>query len=288
MKILHLEKPLTEIAMTRSLTIGWLAFTFVLTVGPSIAFPQTIPAVDPSPVQETLGALVICGGGRMPDSVFESLRKRAGSNAKLVVIPTASIRADEEDYSERTIKLWNSRGFEAVTLLHTRDKKMADSEAFVKPLETATAVWIGGGSQSKIADAYLGTRTEKALYAFRKRGGVIGGTSAGAAIMSKVMIAFGSPKPTIKTGFDLLENAIIDQHFVKRKRQPRLEAAIKANPTLIGYGIDEGTALVVDGSEKSVVGKSTVTTIRADKSSFVVSSFSNGEKISARMPIEKN
>lgn len=261
---------------------------FVSMVGQSIAFPQTKPAVQPNPSHKKLGALVICGGGRMPDSVFESFRKRAGSSPKLVVIPTASIRADEEDYSESTIKVWKSRGFDSVTVLHTRDKKIADSEAFVKPLETATAVWIGGGSQSKIADAYLGTRTEKAIYAFRKRGGVIGGTSAGAAIMSKVMIAYGSPKPTLKTGFDLLENAIIDQHFVKRKRQPRLEAAIKSYPNLIGYGIDEGTALVVDDGEKRVAGKSTVTTVRVEQSNFIVNSFSNGDKISAGMPIEKN
>jgi len=242
-------------------------------------FGQLNAVPQAASVQDANGGLVICGGGRMPDSVFKCFRDLAGNQPQLVVIPTASIRADDSNYAKATIELWATRGFKNVVIIHTRDRKIADSDEFVKPLNSASAVWIGGGSQSKIAAAYLGTQTEEALYRVQKRGGVIGGTSAGAAVMSKIMIASGSPNPIIKTGFDLLKDAIVDQHFVKRKRQSRLESAVKSHPRLTGYGIDEGTALVVKQRVKRVIGKSTVTTIQFNGTSFVVRSHTPGTTI---------
>ena len=123
--------------------------------------------------------LVICGGGSLPQGVFERFRLLAGAQPRLVVIPTASSRdVDVVEIQNR----WRSRGFEDTRILHSNDRQQASSPDFLMPLETATAVWFGGGSQQRIADAYLDTRVEKELHQLMRRGGVIGGTSAGAAI----------------------------------------------------------------------------------------------------------
>ena len=104
----------------------------------------------------------------------------------------------------------------ALTLLHTRDAKKANEAAFVKPLTEATAVWFGGGDQGKLLAAYRGTAVERELHKLLQRGGAIGGTSAGAAVMSKVMITGGNPKAEVGTGFGFLTHVVIDQHFLKR------------------------------------------------------------------------
>ena len=174
-------------------------------------------------------------------------------------------------------RLWKSRGFDSVQLLHTTDRKTADSEEFTKPLTTATAVWFGGGSQQRIADAYVGTRTEREIYKLMKRGGVIAGSSAGAAIQTRVMIASGRTEPKISKGLNLLSNAIVDQHFLRRNRIPRLMAAVKANPKLVGFGIDEGTALVVEKNKAVVVGRSYVLRIKQRDGRQITEAFDSGD-----------
>ena len=209
------------------------------------------------------GALVICGGGKFPEEAARRFMKLAGgSKARLVVIPTASADADKPD-TEKYLSSWRKRMPASVALLHTRSRQRADAEDFVKPLREATGVWLGGGSQSRISAAYLGTAVEKALYELLARGGVVGGTSAGAAIMSRVMIASGTDKAKLGTGFDLLPGSVIDQHFIARKRRGRLVGAITAHPGLVGFGIDEGTALIVRGRRLEVVGGSSVSVILA-------------------------
>jgi cyanophycinase len=205
------------------------------------------------------GALVLCGGGKLPDAVLERfLGLAGGEKAHLVVIPTASEQADKLP-PEKLLEPWKARKLASVTLLHTRDRKKADDEQFVAPLRKATAVWIGGGQQARVADAYLGTAVEKEIYALLKRGGTVGGTSAGAAVMSRLMIASGNPQARTARGFDLLPGAVVDQHFLKRDRKARLLGVLEKHPGLVGLGIDEGTALVVRGRSMQVVGDSTVT-----------------------------
>lgn len=209
------------------------------------------------------GSLVIVGGGKMPDDIREQfVRLGGGKQGRLVVIPTAGMRVDKGD-SASFAKPWKSAGFADVTVLHTRDRKRADDPKFVAPLKTATAVWFGGGSQQRIADAYVGTAVEKELHALLKRGGVIGGTSAGAAIMSRVMIARGNPRAVIAKGLDLLPDVTIDQHFSQRKRKPRLVGVLKKHPERVGLGIDESTAVIVRGRRMLVVGKGKVTVLLA-------------------------
>jgi len=207
------------------------------------------------------GALVICGGGRLPTTVRRRFLELAGGKeARLVVVPTASATADTAD-PDRFLSSWRQLGVTELSLLHTRDRKRANDVKFVAPLKTATGVWIGGGQQSRIATAYAGTLVETELQGVLKRGGVVGGTSAGAAVMSRVMIASGNPIPRVSRGFDLLRSVVIDQHFLVRERQPRLRRVIRLYPERIGLGIDEGTAIVVRGGTLQVMGRSAVLAI---------------------------
>lgn len=215
----------------------------------------------------------------MPDKVFREFRKLAGEKPKLVVIPTASTRKIDEPAIQT---LWKKRGFNSVSILHTTDRKIASSEDFIKPLRAASAVWFGGGSQQRIADAYRDTPVEQELQNLLQRGGVIGGTSAGAAIQSKMMIASGRTEPRISTGFDLLPKTIIDQHFLKRNRLRRLVTAVRAHPELTGFGIDEGTAVVVQGNNRSVMGRSYVLRIQINEGKLTIDAFGDGDTIRPR------
>ncbi len=207
---------------------------------------------------QTPGSVVLCGGGAFPPQIQERfLQLAGGKNASLVIVPTADEKADTAD-QEAALAAWKKRGFTAVTWLHSRDRTTADSPAFLKPLLEATAVWFEGGSQDRIAAAYVGTAFERELRAVLQRGGVVGGTSAGAAVMSRVMIERGNPVPDIGTGFDVVPGVIIDQHFSQRERQPRLMNALGRHPGLVGLGIDEGTALIVRGRQLDVLGEGRV------------------------------
>jgi cyanophycinase len=215
-------------------------------------------------------------GGALPESGYKEFLKLTGSDAKLVVIPTASSR---EINVEKIKEQWKSRGFPNITVLHTNDPEVASSTKFIEPLRTATAVWFGGGLQSRIANAYIGTTVEKELYQLLQRGGVIGGSSAGAAIQSRVMIRGGGKEPKIMTGLELLPGAIIDQHFLKRNRFSRLIAAVRIHPELIGFGIDEGTAIVVCDNEYKVVGESYVLRFELVEGEIKIDAFEDGDII---------
>ncbi len=220
---------------------------------------------EPKPARERIrpagidGALVLCGGGKTPEAAIKRFVELAGGeNAHLVIIPTADDRADKIP-AEQIAAAWKDHKVASVVVLHTRSKETANDPAFCAPLRKATGVWFGGGLQERIADAYVGTAVEKELYALLRRGGVIGGTSAGAAVASRTMIASGNPEPKMGRGFDLLPGAIIDQHFLKRDRKARLFKALAKHPGLVGIGIDEDTALIVKGRALRVVGESNVT-----------------------------
>jgi cyanophycinase len=205
------------------------------------------------------GALVIVGGGGFPNDIRDCfLQLAGGKKGHLVVIPTAS------EFEIRTrnyfsFEYWKTQGLASVSLLHTLDKKEANDPSFVQPLKNATAVWLDGGDQKRLADAYHGTAVEKELRRVFAQGGVIGGTSAGASIMSDVMIAGGEQEVRIGEGFGLLPNVVIDQHFQNRKRQKRLLRVLASHPRCLGLGIDEETAVVVKGHTFTVLGKANVT-----------------------------
>ncbi len=205
------------------------------------------------------GSLVIVGGGEMPDSVRDRFMELAGGKAaKLVVIPTASEYADKPEEAEYFLKSWRKYEPAGLKLLHTRSRETADSAEFRKAIDEATAVWFSGGDQSNLTAAYLGTQAEKAFDALLARGGVIGGTSAGAAIMSEVMITGGRSQASLGQGFGFLQKVVVDQHFLMRSRLNRLIGVIAERPDLTGIGIDESTAFVVQGDRWSVLGESFV------------------------------
>lgn len=216
------------------------------------------------------------GGGALSEEMYMEFCKLTGTDAKLIVIPTATSRAVEKEKIEER---WRSRGIKEVSVLHTTDRSVASSDEFIAPLKTATAVWISGGSQYRIADAYLNTPVEQELYKLVQRGGIIGGSSAGAAIQSRVMIRGGKTEPQISTGLDLLEQTIIDQHFLKRNRLSRLIAAVKAHPKLMGLGIDEDTAIIVGDKEYRVIGKSYVIRVELVDGAIQIDAFEDGDAI---------
>ena len=244
----------------------WLVL-LTAAVGPRFDLRAAEPVrqrIDPQGID---GSLVIAGGGKLPKDIIERFIKLAGGEeAHLVIIPTASTRADQEDTSG-LLEPWKAHKVASLTLLHTRSAEQANQAEFVKPLKQATAVWFSGGAQSRITAAYLGTAVEKELTALLKRGGVIGGSSAGAAVQSRQMIARGRDVAELQVGFNLLPGTIIDQHFLARKRQPRLTGAIAKHPYRVGLGIDEGTALVVQGRQIQVLGRSSVTVCLAASAS---------------------
>lgn len=246
--------------MNRS-TIAQRAPRFV-----AVIFLAVVPVLlaDELPPAELPGPLVIVGGGTVPAEAREMFVALGGKDqAKIVYVPTASEYADTPAEHEGMLKPWRAYKPASIQLLHTRDRAVADSPEFVKPLTEATAVWFGGGDQGRITAAYRGTLFEKELRKLHARGGVIGGTSAGAAVQSDPMITGGSTKAETGPGLGLLPGFVIDQHFVARNRQKRLAGVIADHPGLVGLGIDESTAVVAQGRKLRVVGKSTATVMLA-------------------------
>lgn len=190
-----------------------------------------------------------------------------GKEARIAIVPTASSRNENLDGALRE---WKSRGVENAFLVHTRDRDEADSDEFVELIDGASGVWFGGGRQWRIADAYLGTKSEDAFRRVLERGGVIGGSSAGATIQGSYLARGDTSGPDImmgdhEQGLALLKNTAIDQHLLKRNRQFDLLEIIDAHPKLLGIGIDEGTAIVVRGDTFTVMGESYVAIYDADK-----------------------
>jgi cyanophycinase len=218
-----------------------------------------------SPNPGSRGSLVICGGGGLPGSVRQRFLELAGGpKAKIVVIPTASGDADgPAPVRAEFLEPWTRRGVASAGLLHTRSRAKADEPAFARPLEDATGVWFSGGDQSRVTEVYLGTAVERALRRVLDRGGVIGGTSAGAAIMSRVMITGGQGKATVGTGFGFLPGVVVDQHALRRNRINRLLGVLAEHPDLTGVAVDEATALVVREGRWRVVGNAYVVFCRS-------------------------
>ena len=200
------------------------------------------------------GTLLLCGGGTIPLSIREEFYKIGkGNEGTLVLIPTASPRSDGGDYS-MWIDYWSGFRWKSVEVIHVADRQAASDLSLVETLRKATAVWVSGGEQQRLSDRYAGTPVEKELHALLERGGIVGGTSAGAAIASSNMIASGAIEPQFATGFQFLPDLIIDQHFTQKNRQGRLLKAIEAYPNRIGLGIDESTGVFLNKEEYHVVG----------------------------------
>jgi cyanophycinase len=236
------------------------AVSSVTPAGPTgAANASTGPVVGPA-----RGWLVVVGGGRLGLDILNRFVELAGGpDARIVVIPTNGTQDRfTDEYS--AFRMLRRAGARHLSILNTRNRTVADRERFVAPLDSATGVWIPGGRQWRMADAYLYTRTQRALQALLDRGGVIGGSSAGASIQASYLVR-GAPQgntimmaPGHEEGFGFLRNTAVDQHLLTRGRQNDMLQVIKAHPDLLGIGLDEGTAIVVHGDTATVLGRSKV------------------------------
>lgn len=234
------------------------------TVGALMVVACVFPgAADAQEVGPPRGSLVIVGGAMRDPAIIERFIQLAGGpDAPIVVIPTAG-GGDTYDQYYPGLRSFRDAGATDLTVLHTTDRQRANSEAFVAPLRRARGVWFTGGRQWRLADAYLDTRVHDELRGVLDRGGVIGGSSAGATILGSYLARGDTAINTImmgdhEVGFGFLHDVAIDQHLLRRNRQFDLLEVIEAHPELLGIGLDEDTAIVVQGDEFEVVGRSYV------------------------------
>ncbi|MBV1857977.1 MAG: cyanophycinase, partial [Nannocystaceae bacterium] len=204
-----------------------------------------------------VGTVLAHGGGPLRANIIKRFCQICGPHGKLVLIPTAAEGADNPATLEKLPKRWLDR-VGRVDVLHTLDPERANQADFIAPLKDADCVWLGGGAQGRLRDAYVDTEVQEALRGVLLRGGIVGGYSAGTAILPDVIIRRGNPDPIEDIGFGLLPGVIIDQHFLAKKREPRLRTMLARYPARVGYGIDEDTALLVHGSTYEVIGSSVV------------------------------
>lgn len=209
------------------------------------------------------GSLVIVGGGKVgPEIVNKFMELAGGKSAKIVVIPTAAGRA-QYDESNGSYQLFKKAGATNITLLHTDDPNEANTAKFTAPLKNADAIWFGGGRQWRLVDAYGDTEAEELFWKVLDRGGVIGGSSAGATIQGSYLARGDTQNNQImmgdhEEGFGFVKNIAIDQHVLARNRQFDLFEIVREKPELLGIGIDESTAVVVKKNRFEVIGDSYV------------------------------
>ncbi len=191
------------------------------------------------------------------------IEKAGGDNSRIVVIPTAT--ESPNLVNRRDVRDFLDAGAGAVTVMHATSPAEAATDQFLEPLRTATGVWFGGGRQWRLLDAYEDTPFVDLCHDVLTRGGVIGGSSAGATIQGEYLVRGHPLGNTImmaegyERGFAFLPGCAIDQHFTQRNRQRDLELVKRTFPQLLCIGIDEATALLVEGNEAIVAGRGTVT-----------------------------
>ena len=181
----------------------------------------------------------------------EFVRSAGGLDARIAVIPTASSIGKE--VTEVYDALFRREGAVDVVAVRPETREDAHDPRLVAALEGATGIFMTGGNQLKLSAIVCGTPLGDAVVAAHRRGVVVGGTSAGASIQSSHMLAFGGPGATPKqrmtqmaAGLGLIDSAVIDQHFDQRNRYGRLLMIVAQSPQLLGIGVDEDTAAVVE------------------------------------------
>lgn len=238
------------------------------------------------------GKLFIIGGGSRPDNMVERLIKDSGlrEGGYGIILPMSSEDPDSAVwYAQRQ---FFGKGVQNVYGVNFR-KGQPHNTAKIDSVRNARLIYISGGDQMRFMEVVKGTDIEKAIHDAYNKGSLVGGTSAGAAVMSRVMITGNELKhpeysstfrnieaDNIETrqGLGFIDNAIIDQHFVKRSRYNRLISAVIEFPGMKGIGIDEATAIFVSGNTAEVVGDSQVIVFENPKRSKTVK---NG-KLSAK------
>lgn len=239
--------------------------------------------------QEIQGQLFIIGGGhRGPEIMNELVASAGGQEARVLIIPNAT--SYREEVVEEYMQEFRSLGVSQVKALDF-DSLSVDRPENLRAVQEADCIYFVGGDQSRITRDMLGSALHEAVLQRYKDGAVIAGTSAGAAVQSQIMLTgneyLNAPEETpynsirrgnIETvpGLAFLQETVIDQHFIRRKRLTRLISVVLENPELYGIGIDESTAIIVDRDQKfRVIGKHQVMIIDATGSSDISSGENN-------------
>ncbi|HET6694304.1 MAG TPA: cyanophycinase [Pedococcus sp.] len=192
------------------------------------------------------------------------VRLAGGRRSRIVIIPTAS--SFQHEVVEAYTEVFTRLGAQHISVVNPEDRQEAHDPQATGLIDQATGIFMSGGSQLKLSQRLPGTPLGDAIHRAHDRGAVVGGTSAGASIMSQFMISMGDEGITprqrnsqLSAGLGLIEGVIIDQHFGQRARYGRLMSMVAGSPHLIGIGIDEDTAIeVVDRSTFTVHGRGAV------------------------------
>ncbi|MEO7069627.1 MAG: cyanophycinase [Nostocoides sp.] len=206
--------------------------------------------------------LFIIGGGEDQIGKAALLRRfvklAGGRRSRIVLVPTASsFQAAVATAYDAVFRRLGAPGPEVV---NPRSRAQGHDPALIARLDAASGVFMSGGSQLKLSQYFPGTPLGDAIHRAHARGAVVGGTSAGASIMSEFMIAMGeeglTPRQRVSQmshGLGLVKGVVIDQHFAQRTRYGRLMSVTAMSPNLVGVGIDEDTAIEVHGSSSFTV-----------------------------------
>src|SRR3954470_5384087 len=214
------------------------------------------------------GPVVAVGGGNTgPEIVARVLKLAGGSVAIVAVLPQSSAEPDAGDAS---VKMWAAAGAK-----YASNVSFADPARAKASLEQATLIWMPGGDQNRFMKAIEGTGLDDVIRARHRAGAVVGGTSAGAAVLAGEMFTGDADLKSLTAGatvtakgLGLLPDILLDQHFLKRQRDNRLISAVFDRPSMVGIGIDESTAIVVRNGSFDVIGKSSVVVVDARKAAI--------------------
>ena len=225
---------------------------------------QFPPAVPEEPFVKN-GTLMIIGGGGMPGGMMEEFVEAAGGEqARLVYVPCSE--SDDVSGEQGMLRAWEQMGVASATMIHTKDRNKANTdEEFLAPLKDATGIMFGGGRQWNFSDSYYGTKAHELMKGVLERGGVIIGSSAGASIQARYL-ARATPIGNFRImapgyergGLGFIGGVAIDQHFSQRGRQKDMTELVHKYPQLLGIGLDEATAIVVQKSKAEIVGRGKV------------------------------
>lgn len=236
----------------------YLFFTMSMAFGHALFCQTTVHGPEK-------GSLLIIGGNvGSTASIWNKFTELAGGREKAHIVVITAASGDSAAYDTADVNtVKRQTGIADVVLLHTHDLRTANSEAFIAPLKRATGVYFVGGRQWRIADCYLNTLTHQAFFDVLNRGGVIAGSSAGASIQGSFLWRGDTKGPDIligdhTQGLGFLKNSVIDQHVLRRNRQFDLVNLIEKAPQLIGIGLDEATAVLVQRDTLQVIGRSYV------------------------------
>ena len=238
-----------------------LAVITLLAVGCARSGPQgaSSTAIKVGPPK---GSAIVVGGGSVgPEIMGKFIELAGGPDALIIDVPTAGGAAVYPEVTGTSAQII-ANGAKHVVVLHTKDRKLADSDSFVAIIKKAGGVWFEGGRQNLLVDAYAGTKTETEFHNVLARGGVVAGSSAGASIQGSFLIRGASTVNTImdapgrNVGFGFLRGVGIDQHVVARERLPDLaDSVMNKYPALLFISEDEGTAWVVRGDNAEIIGR---------------------------------